>query len=262
MRTTADWRLRSTVSRVSAKRRYRLAHIPTSYMLVFLGVASLVLAVLSVRAFFAPTRFPVRVVRLVGDLQDMPRPALVKAVAPFMHQNFYGLDLNSVERAVSRVPWVGAARVDRRFPRTLVVRVTPQIVAARWARGGWVSANGTHVHLQGYHLPHGLPLFQGPVGREASMAAHYRQFQTLLAPLGLHIATLTLSERQTWRIDLDKGPLLVLGHDGGARIRRFIRVFPQIATLFASMRRVDLRYTNGFAVSWGKPSGDQHDQKG
>ncbi len=262
MRTTADWRLRSVGSRTAASRRYRVPQIPGSYVLGSLVVASLVLAVLLVRAFFAPTRFPVRVVRLVGDLQNVPRPALVQAVAPFMHQNFYGLDLNSVERAVSQVPWVGAAHVERRFSRTLVVYVAPQTLAARWAHGGWVGANGAHVHLQGYHLPQGLPLFRGPAGREAYMATHYRRFQKLLSPLGLAISTLTLSERQTWRINLVKGPLLVLGHDGSARIARFVRVFPQIATLFASMRRVDLRYTNGFAVGWGGAPGDQNDQKG
>ncbi len=262
MRTTADWRLRSGESRTAARRRYGLAHIPTPYVLAPLLAACLVLVVLSVRAFFAPTRFPVRVVRLVGDLQNVPRPALVNAVTPFMHQNFYGLDLNSVERAVSQVPWVGAVHIERRFPRTLVVYVAPQVLAARWAQGGWVGANGAHVHLQGYHLPQGLPLFQGPAGREAYMASHYRLFQKLLSPVGLDISTLTLSERQTWRIRLDKGPLLVLGHDGSARIARFVRIFPQIATLVASMRRVDLRYTNGFAVSWGKASGDQYDQKG
>ena len=262
MRTTADWRLRPAGPRAATGRRRGLAHIPAPYVLATLLAASLVLAVLSLRAFFAPMRFPVRVVRVVGDLQNVPRPALVNAVAPFLQKNFYGLDLNSVERAVRQVPWVGAAHVERRFPRTLVIYVAPQVLAAQWAQGGWVGARGSHVHLQGYHLPQGLPVFRGPAGREAYMVTHYRRFQELLSPLGLDISTLTLSERQTWRINLSKGPLLVLGHDGSARIARFVRVFPQIATRFASMRRVDLRYTNGFAVSWRGASGDQHDKKG
>lgn len=262
MRTTVDWRPRSAEPRTAARRRYGLARIPVPYVLATLLAACLVLVVLSVRAFFAPTRFPVRVVRLIGDLQNVPRPALVNAVRPFMHQNFYGLDLNSVERAVRQVPWVGTAHVERRFPRTLVVYVAPQVLAARWAEGGWVGANGAHVHLQGYHLPQGLPLFRGPAGREKDMASHYRLFQKLLNPVGLNISALMLSERQTWRVRLDKGPLLVLGHDGSARIARFVRIFPQIATQVASMRRIDLRYTNGFAVSWRKASGDKYDQKG
>lgn len=259
MRTAADWRLRTNAARGSARGRHGLLQIPARYVRGALIATSLVLAVLLVREFFAPTRFPVRVVRLVGDLHNVPRPVLVKAVAPFMHQNFYALDLNAVASAVGQVPWVGTARVERRFPRTLVVRVTPQVLTARWAKGGWVSADGRHVHLQGYRLPQGMPLFQGPVGREAYMATHYRRFQRLLSPLGLDISTLILSDRETWRIGLDKGPLLVLGRDGSARIGRFVRVFPQIAPLFASMRRVDLRYTNGFAVSWRAASGDQHD---
>ncbi len=217
------------------------------------GALALTLALaLLLHEVLAPGRFPVRVVRFVGDLRGVPRAALVARVAPFLHANFYALNLDAVRAAVAPVPWVGAVRVARRFPRTLVVHIDRETLAGRWAQGGFVTSAGRHVHLGGEKAPAGLPVFVGPPGCESAMIAHYERFQSLLAPAHLTIARVILSARHTWRLDVSHGALLVLGHKGGARIARFMRIFPEIAHAFPSMGRIDLRYTNGFAVRWKK----------
>ncbi len=216
----------------------------------------------AVRTVLAPGRFPVRVVRVVGDLTRIPRTDLVSALEPFLRQNFYGLRLDAVGQAVAAVPWVGHVHVERRFPRTLVIYVDPVHPVARWAAGGWVSRQGLHVHLQGLGPHRSLPLFQGPPGGEQDMLNHFQRFQAILQPLGFTIAGLKLSTRESWRIIVQGGPQLVLGRQGSARLTRFAQVFGQLAAKRAAMRTIDLRYTNGFAISWRKAHGDQHDQKG
>lgn len=262
MRTSAAIRVRSGGGRSAPLIARFSGRIRRHHMILAAVILGVVTITLLGRAFLAPGRFPVRVVRLVGHFERVPRPVLVAAIAPYLHQNFYALSLGEVQRSVSAVPWVGQVRVQRRFPRTLVVDVGPEDLVARWGLGGWVTTQGRHVHLQGYHLPRTLPVFAGPAGHETSMASHYQRFQSLLHPLGLAIAGLTLSHRATWRINLRNGPLLVLGRSASARLARFITIFPQISDRLLSMRRIDLRYTNGFAVGWQNASEDQHDQKG
>ena len=49
-------------------------------------------------------------------------------------------------------------------------------------------------------------------------------------------------------------------HDARSRLQRFARVLPQlVAAQKAPITRADLRYTNGFTLSWGeaKASGKQ-----
>ena len=224
--------------------------------IVLLALAGLAMA-LGARALLAPNRFPVRSVRVIGHLGRIPQPQLVAAVQPFLDRNFYTLPLDAVSTAVARVPWVGSVRVERRFPRALVIYVGRLHLAARWARGGWVDTSGGHAHLQGYKPPAGLPVFQGPAGRESEMWTRYGQLQALLKPAGLVITALDLSDRGTWRVLLQGGPQLVLGHNACARLTRFLTVFPQLAARRSAMRQVDLRYTNGFAVGWKTGSGDK-----
>ena len=45
----------------------------------------------------------------------------LKAVAPFTKAGFMSADLDRIQRAVERVPWVDHARVQRRFPNSLHV---------------------------------------------------------------------------------------------------------------------------------------------
>jgi len=261
MRMDADMRMRPSPGRIRPGvrpgrflGRIRKAHV-LSLGFVFAALA----LVLLVRAFFVPDRFPVRVVRVVGDLQNIPRPLLVAAVEPLLHQNFYGLDLSDVKKTIAAIPWVGVVRVERQFPRILRISISPARLVARWGLGGFVAAQAAHVHLGGYHVPGDLPLFSGPPQSEADMVAHYHRFSQTLKPLGLSVASLTLSSRQTWRVALKNGPLLVLGHAATARLVRFGDIFPEISGQIPSMRRIDLRYTNGFAVSWRKASGDHNE---
>lgn len=257
----ATFRARAPRAKTAAWPLAILRGFSKRHAIVLAAVIGLVFAAALVRSLLAPARFPVRTIRFVGNLQDLPRPLLVKAAAPFMTENFYALDIHHLSASVAQVPWVGSVRVERRFPRTLVVYINPVNITARWALGGWVSASATHVHLQGFHVPHGLPVFHGPAGQEAAMTSHYQTFKTLLTPLGLTIAAVNLSSRQTWRVALRNGPLLVLGHSASQKLQRFVGVFPQIHNLMVSMKRVDLRYTNGFAISWNKTSGEHNDQK-
>ncbi len=219
-------------------------------------VAGLALA-LGGHALLAPNRFPVRSVHVIGRFQRIPQPLLIAAVRPFLYQNFYSLRLAAVRAAVSQVPWVGSVRVERRFPRALVITIGRLHLAARWAHGGWVDTHGEHVHLQGYGPPAGLPVFQGPAASEQEMWTHYERLQALLQPAGLAIAALDLTRRGTWRVMLKGGPLLVLGRKACAPLQRFLTVFPQLAARRSAMRQVDLRYTNGFAIGWKTGPGGQ-----
>ena len=74
----------------------------------------------------------------------------------------------------------------------------------------------------------------------------------MLAPLGLNVTRLQLSERRAWRMTLNDGLELRLGRDGvERRLQRFVEVYPGVLKQqLARIAAVDLRYTNGFAVQW------------
>jgi cell division protein FtsQ len=162
---------------------------------------------------------------------------------------FFTADLDRVRESLEKLPWVREARVERRWPDTLVVSLVEHVPLARWNDTGLVSASG-QVFVAA--VADSLPRLAGPDDSSVEVVAAYRRHQDALAPLGLRIAELRLSPRRAWRMRLDDGMQLALGRQHtDARLRRFVALYPRLFTASTPAEApatVDLRYSDGFAV--------------
>lgn len=171
---------------------------------------------------------------------------------------FFTVDLESVRDSLEKLPWVREARVERRWPDTLVVSLTEHVPLARWNDNALVNEAG-EVFVAAADTR--LPRLSGPEDSSAEVVAAYRRHHAALAPLGMAIDELRLSPRRAWRLKLDNGMTLALGREQtDARLMRFVALYPRLfgaqaavsadATAVAPMTpvTVDLRYPDGFAV--------------
>ena len=177
---------------------------------------------------------------------------------------FFTVDLDQVRTSLERLPWVREARVERRWPDTLVVSLAEHVPLARWNDDALVNETGD-VFVAAMSAK--LPRLVGPEDSSLEVVAAYRRHQAVLAPLGMTIAELRLSPRRSWRVRLDNGMQLALGRQQtDARLARFVALYPRLfgaqptakAVANASADApsaapsapvtVDLRYSDGFAV--------------
>jgi len=177
---------------------------------------------------------------------------------------FFTVDLERVRSSLEKLPWVREARVERRWPDTLVVSLVEYVPLARWNDNALVNADG-EVFVAA--AAGSLPRLSGPDDSSAEVVAAYRRHQATLAPLGMSIVELRLSPRRAWRMRLDNGMQLALGRlQTEARLARFAALYPRLfgaqpalqgaaaaapdAAAAASLApvTVDLRYSDGFAV--------------
>jgi cell division protein FtsQ len=171
---------------------------------------------------------------------------------------FFTVDLERVRNSLETLPWVREARVERRWPDTLVVSLVEHVPMARWNDNALVNDVGS-VFVAA--VTRRLPRLSGPEDSSAEVVAAFRRHQAALAPLGMTIAELRLSPRRAWRIRLDNGMTLALGREQtDARLARFVALYPRLfvahpagpGSAMPSERVepvvVDLRYPDGFAV--------------
>lgn len=199
-----------------------------------------------------PHNLPLRTVRVEGVLVHVTPEQIRAAVAPFAGQGFVHIDIAQVRAALERLPWIYSVQVTRSWPDALLVAVQEQKVLARWGDGGLVNVQGDVFRPQAPQTDDRLPLLQGPPGTSAALAMQFAAMRRLLVPLGLAITRVTMDDRRAWSLMLADGVQLMLGRsDQAARIERFVHAYPQVlAPRIATVARVDLRYTNGFAVQW------------
>ena len=187
---------------------------------------------------------PVHRVIFAGELDRLPQAdleALTQAV-----QKAERPSLEAVREAARRVPWVREATVRRRFPDAIEIHFETHEALARWSERSLVSRAGEVFVADDAR---DLPVFRGPDGAAASMAAEYPNFVAAFAPLGTTVKELRLSARGAWEVRLANGLSVLLGRgDWQPRAQRFVAAWPQLSEPARATRYADLRYPNGFAL--------------
>ncbi len=220
-----------------------------------LALALLALPVVAVvEGWMGGEHWPLRTLRVQGELARVDRARLQAAVLPHAQRGFFAVDLGAIQRTVDGLPWVERAQVRKHWPDVLEVRIVEHRPFARWGEQQLLSEHGRLFPVGKLQTPAGLPLLDGPEGRVPEVVALYNQAREQLADAG-GVLGVALDRRGSWSISLRDGTRVVLGrNDPGARLARFAPMLPQLAAQNPHRRlvRADLRYTNGFALTWAK----------
>ena len=203
-----------------------------------------------------PARFPLRAVSLQGELRNLDKAELQQLVKPYLGQNFFALDIGSLQALLAAHPWIEQVSVHRQWPDRLQVYFQERTPFGHWGREEMVDVNGVRFRPAVVRQPGPWPQLAGPDGHETALIRHYRDADALLKQAGLQLAELTQDERRAFRIVTADGLEIRLGRDHfPERLQRFVNLYPHLlADLSGKMAAVDLRYTHGFAVRWASPA--------
>ena len=199
-----------------------------------------------------PKTLPIREVFIEGEFRQLKPPDLEALVAHQVRGGFFTVRVAEVQRGLRRDPWVKAASVSRQWPGGLRVTVYEERAVARFGERGLLNPEGVLFSPPAASYPDGLPLLEGPEGTEAQVLARYNRLAELLDRAGLLAQGLAQDARGSWRFVLKDGPLVLVGReDFEPRVKRFVAHYGRIAQSGRGVvARVDLRHTNGIAVSF------------
>jgi cell division protein FtsQ len=199
-----------------------------------------------------PQWLPIKRIEVQGPFTHVDAQVVRDAVAPYMTGNFLTVDVRRVQQVVEGLPWIRRADVRRTWPDAVHISVTEQVAVASWDGDALVNDAGEIFKPPRASFPAGLPSLSGPQGSGKTLVTAFEDMSAMLAPLSLHVTLLSLDERRAWSLELDNGIRLVLGRgDGYGRLLRFVRFYRRaLRDQAAQVDRVDLRYSNGFAVRW------------
>lgn len=223
---------------------------PLVWVLALAVVALPVVA--AVNGWIGRDAWPLRTLRVVGQVSPAHDQALRQTVLPFAHSGFFAVNLDQAQVAVRSLPWVATAVVRKRWPDVLEVEVQEHRPFARWGDAQLLSTNGRLYPAAGMPAPTGLPQLDGPPLRVPEVLALYNRASDLFGREGLRVVALGVDARGSWSLRLDNGAQVLIGRDDAdRRLTRFARLLPQLqAERDALLQRADLRYANGFALTW------------
>jgi cell division protein FtsQ len=220
-----------------------------AWVLAIALVVSPVAAVLN--GWIAGSRFPMRHLVVTGEFNQVSDARVRSEVLPLVQDGFFAVNLEQLRTRLAKLPWVRSVEVRKRWPDRLEVALVEYKPLARWGSARMLSENGEIFPAPSGHNAR-LPLFEGPDGRSAELMAFHSQAKPLFLALGLQVAEVHLSARGSWNLLLSDGTDIEVGRgDPQLRLARFARMWPKLEEGNArKLTRADLRYTNGFALTW------------
>jgi cell division protein FtsQ len=221
-----------------------------------IAVALVVLPVVAVlQGWIGADRWPLRTLRVTGELKRVDEQKLRTAVLPYARNGFFAIRLEDAQAAVAKLPWVERAEVRKHWPDVVEVRIVEHRPFARWGRDKLLSEDGDLFPLAGADVPDSLPRFDvdAPAARITDVVALYNEASEMFAPEGVRVREVSLDRRGSWSLLLSNGVRVVVGsQEARLRLARFARLLPSLmAQNPQPLARADLRYTNGFALTWG-----------
>ena len=223
----------------------RIAAWVLAVTLVLMPVAAVL------NGWIAGSRWPMRHLVVTGEFSQVSDRRVRSVVLPLVQNGFFAVDLEQVRGALARLPWVQRVDVRKRWPDRLEVSLVEYKPFARWGKDRMLSENG-----ELFPAPMGpvstLPMFEGPDARAAELMAFHSQAKPLFLGSGLQVSVVRLSARGSWNLTLSDGTEIEVGRgDPQQRLARFARMLPRLEGADPrQLQRADLRYTNGFALTW------------
>jgi cell division protein FtsQ len=196
--------------------------------------------------------FPVKYVRTEGRFQYLGKDEIKATIEPLLNNGFFDIDVKTVQLAVSTIPWVESVTVKRSWPDTIEIQVVEKKPYVRWGEKSLITEQGV------IFTPNNLEPFQslielsGPKDQQVKALEIMKGVRTALEDQSLDMEAFTINDRWAWKIKLVTGQEILLGrNDQLKKLQRFLKslkLFKQ--EQFDAMAVIDLRYPNGFAVSW------------
>lgn len=198
--------------------------------------------------------FPITTVRVYG-LDRISQKNVETLLRPLVSHGFFGINVDFIRDRLMLEPWAADVFVRRNWPDQIEVTVVEKKPVARWSGGTLLSDGGVLFTPRASDVVSQLPTFVGPAGKHVLMLNYFNEMNRLLQPLHAKISYLELTPYLTWKLKLNNGIAMQIGHkDILTRLGHFVKVYPKIVgDSVGNVESIDLRYSNGVAVRWKTP---------
>lgn len=194
---------------------------------------------------------PIRTIQLAGTFDNLEQREVEATLAGYIGQGFFSLDIRELQRNLNARPWTESVSIRRIWPDKLRVTIIEKKPVARWDDNHLLSESARVYPADTGAFGH-LPLVYAD-GHEPDWALE--QFYRLRArfdSVDERLVAFRVDTRGAVEVELVNGLQINLGRsDIERKMNRLARIYAeQILPRRERILRLDLRYSNGFAVAW------------
>jgi len=194
-------------------------------------------------------RIDINYVSVKGDLSPSQHQEILARLAS---QTLQAIPVSEIKEQLERKLWVSTISIERHWPDEIHVNVVPEIAIALWNDDALINDKGT-IFKSDYLQKSALAQLYGPEGAEKEVMQKYQQLNAALLKTGRSIDLIRLDNRGAWMFKNDLGIVVLLGRNQlMERMQGLTTIVSYLASSkqLESTQRIDMRYSNGAAISW------------
>lgn len=194
---------------------------------------------------------PIRSIQLAGTFEHLDQGEVEKTLQTYIGQGFFSLDIQQLQRSLHEKPWTDSVSVRRVWPDRIRVIITEKKPVARWDEKHLLSDRAKVYLADTGGFAH-LPLVHAMNHRPEWVLRQFYALDARFTSVDERVQSLRVDSRGALEVELIDGLQIKIGRsDIERKIERLIRIYTrQIVPRREQIERLDLRYSNGFAVAW------------
>jgi cell division protein FtsQ len=205
---------------------------------------------------------PLKYVRTEGIFQYLSKNEVQAVLQPLVLTGFFDVNMQAIHAAVATLPWVDTVTVKRIWPDAIDIKVSERKPYARWGKNSLITGQGVIFTPKNVDQFQNMTLVTGPESQQVRVLEIMKGIKTALADQSMELTEFSVNDRWAWKIKLSTGLEILLGRNEQLKkLQRFLKTLTVLKQeQVEQIVVVDLRYPNGYAVSWkpGVPEVDWH----
>ena len=195
---------------------------------------------------------PLKYVRTDGVFQYLSKDEVQAVLQPLVVTGFFDVDMQAIQAAVATLPWVDTVAVKRIWPDAIDIKVSERKPYARWGKSSLITGQGVIFTPKNVDQFQNMTVVTGPESQQVRVLEIMKGIKTALADQSMELAEFSVNDRWAWKIKLSTGLEILLGRNEQLKkLQRFLKTLTVLKQeQVEQMAVVDLRYPNGYAVSW------------
>lgn len=196
---------------------------------------------------------PIRTIQIAGSFENLDQHEVEASLAAYIGQGFFSLDIRELQRSLNDRPWTESVSIRRIWPDKLRVTITEKKPVARWDDRHLLSESARVYPADSEGFGH-LPLVHAHGHQPEWALEQFYRLQARFGSVDERLVALRVDNRGAVEVELINGLQIKLGRsDIERKINRLASIYAeQILPRREQILRLDLRYSNGFAVAWKK----------
>jgi len=195
---------------------------------------------------------PIKQIAFKGEFAQLEVNDMQPIVENVVSGNFFTLNVADLYQRLLALPWVKQVWIHRVWPDKINVNVQEQMPIGVLKGRGLINQEGDVFASSSQIFEEKLVLFDVAETFEKKAIQYYQQYVDVLRSTGLKIKSYHFNIRNSQSIIFTNGLELKLGkQDTKNRMTLFVLAYAKnIGPKVDAIKRLDFRYTNGFAVQW------------